>query len=374
MSFFFVVDKSFGESHSFVDGAIKGIALKISDRSRLYYARGIGFSDDPCVVQSRFTRAGLSKLFYSTSALFYYFYHYGFLSTQSVFVRNEFFVLFLFSLFKRLGLIKGRLVFQSSFPHELYGGRVKSFLARLLLKLSLPITDEVLVVSLRSAERIQSYTSRRCLTCTVVPLCSDFPLQPKKDLRNGKICFVYAGTFSSIRQLDLILSAFQVFQDECPDLSWELRLLGGSRKEFIENYPLSLDVVKFLERQERLFFEGKVERDRIPEMLARYDVGLNLIPPKKIYLESSSTKLGEYLSSSLPVLSNLEIDYHVMIHAYSDVGWLTYFDVDSIVSSLKRIVNEDESEYLKKSASCGPLVSKYLRYDNFPIFSADSDV
>src|SRR5690606_16258214 len=98
-----------------------------------------------------------------------------------VFVRNEPLVLFFFCLLKRFLSKRFYLVFQSSFPHELYSGNKFSRpIALYLFKTALVNCDRLLVVSGRARERVLRYTKSFSLeNISVIPLCCDLDPFPR---------------------------------------------------------------------------------------------------------------------------------------------------------------------------------------------------
>lgn len=370
--FFFVVDKNYGTSHSFVDGLIKKYILPLNKKNRIYYAkRNKGKiinhdASDSAIIESNYSRNGIERIFFSVSSIFYFIKNFNKNDNNEVFIRNEVLALFFFSSIKFFCPNLYSLSFQNSFPHETFKGRkIKSIFAKLLINISLKKVDKIYVVSNLAADRIKRYPLNANTQIFIIPLCTDFPLIKEKSYSNKNLIkFVYIGTFYKLRRLDLLIQAFYSLKQQTGYRKWRLDFFGGDLSDFIDNYPETSGIINELILLNLVKFHGFVKREDLHSTIDDFDVGINLIPPTKMYLESSSTKLGEYLARGLPVLSNLEIPFHKYVYSKGDIGWLCNFSIESIQTEILKILKTDDNQYSLKSETGLKIVREHLNYKN----------
>lgn len=369
---FFVVDKAYGTSHSFVEGMIKTYLISLGQYNHIYFAKGP--SNEPDInqvdkntiyVESRFDRRGIQKLLFSFSAFTYFIKNYPSKGNE-VFIRNELVILFLFAYYKKLYPDRYELSFQSSFPHEEASNNYfKNLIAKTIISISLPHTDKIYVVSELAAKRLQKYIPEKNIPIYVVPLCSDFPIkQTPVKISKNIIKFVYIGTFSYLRQLDLLIRSFYQLKIEGVT-NWRLDFYGGNEDDFIAQYPKIKSIIYELLSVNLINFRVSLKRVDLIKELDQYHVGINLIPPIDLYLESSSTKLGEYMSRGLPVLSNSEIPYHQEIYSKGNIGWLCNFTQESVYNKLKEIINSKPEIIEYKSLNSLKVAKNNLNYQAY---------
>lgn len=278
-----------------------------------------------------------------------------------LFVRNDPVLLLAASLMRSH---VDKLVFQSSFPHEEYSGNiVKRVLAKFLYRLAGKNVDAVTGVSPEGVAR----TLRLCPSARKgiqIPLLSDLPLycsmSRDKASKSHAPCFLYIGTHAKERQLETLLEAISVaiakgavavFRFVGSGVADEKRL---SEVQGVKGF-IDRGVVKF---------ERPVPRNEIPKILSECDVGLSLIPPKKIYYESSPTKLAEYMGSGLAVLANRGIPMQEIFVEDSGGGVLTEWTVESISNAIVLMSSSPEALLLYKKKS-KEYAEKHLNYDNY---------
>lgn len=358
-----IVDKSFGASHSFVDGMLCRELSEIYNCVVVYFFQSNALVPDSLLnnlvsVESPVRRNLFGRMIQGP---YVFFKEYSSFRSKkinmAVFVRNELFVLLFFSLLKFFGC-KYQLIYQHSHPHEesIRNTRLRSVYDFLLL-LALKSVDKVFVVSELAVNRMRSYCPTKKID--VIPLCTDFPVASHVLSRTGPIRFVYVGTFSRVRRLDVVVSSINSIKEMG---GFEFHIYGGDVSDFLDEYPMLQVIVGALVSSGYLYFHGKVHRSALLDVLSSFDVGVNLIPPIDIYLDSSSTKLGEYLSQGLPALSSVGIKYHHDVHARADVGWMCDFDEVSIGSCVTHIVSGGRSGIDFKRSSCIDFAVDHLSY------------
>lgn len=367
MAYICFVDKSWGEGHSFVDGMLLGALLDRYPGTRTLFYRS-SLRSERQINCSPFRRRGVGRLLHPLWCVFVALAQPAVRSGRSsVFIRNEFLTLFLLCLCKVTVWKNLRVIFQSSFPHEIYSGSLLSRpIARVILRFCAPIIDEIYVVSEQARERIRSYGVPSTTPIKTIPLCTDFEVvsQPRQ-LRSTFRRMVYVGTFSSGRRLDVVIEAcLNVLKSVGP--KWSITFIGGDKEEFVRQYPNSEDALNILEASGVLNFGGRVPRAEIPCALLEYDVGINYVPVTEGYLESSSTKLGEYLSRGLAVISTGGIPYHDYIHSLGEIGWLSNGDTpNAIGESIMSALCASHGDISERSVAGREVANRFLNYERY---------
>lgn len=369
-TYFFIVDKEYGTSHSFIEGMIKKYLISSNNKSLIFFAKRTKNNIQKPIlhnnsIESLFKRKGIQKILFSFNAFSYFLRNYP-SEGNEVFIRNELVALLIFAYYKKIAPKKYTLSFQSSFPHEEASGNyLKTLVAKSIMSLSLNQTDKLYVVSDLAAKRLKKYISKQDIPIHIIPLCSDFPIRTIPVKRSGNLVkFVYIGTFSYLRQLDLLIKSFYQLKTEGV-VNWRLEFYGGNKDEFITQYPKMKLVVHELLNLDLINFNSALKREDLVRELDQYHVGINLIPPIDLYLESSSTKLGEYMSRGLPVLSNCEIPYHQSIYSKGDIGWFCSFTQQSINIALKKIINSSNDDIENKSLNSLKVARDTLNYQAY---------
>lgn len=104
---------------------------------------------------------------------------------------------------------------------------------------------------------------------------------------NKEYDYVYVGEISKKRKIDVFLQSF------CRNQNGKLCLVGKIDDDIFKNYKDNPNII----------FTGKVKYTEVPEIISRAIYGLNLIPNEYPYNLQTSTKLIEYLSVGLKVIS-----------------------------------------------------------------------
>ncbi len=152
---------------------------------------------------------------------------------------------------------------------------------------------------------------------------------------------IYVGQVSYIRRLDLLIDILNKVHDKINNI--ELWIVGPPQdkgviqdlKRYAEKRSL-LDNVKFF---------GEIEKNRIPELISRSNIGLSIIPPIKGYKVSSPTKTIEYLSVGIPAVVNEEIFDQKNIIDESGGGFSSSYNIDSISDRIIKLLRNKEKAY-----------------------------
>lgn len=273
------------------------------------------------------------------------------------FVRNNLFFLIGVSIFKKND---ERLVFQNSFPLEAsHKSNFKRRFHKCFYYFATFKTDSVLGVSEIATKRILNNSYSSIKRFGFIPLLSDLSYHQPINRDNALIKYIYIGTHDKNRDLDLILETI------CSALNAGLLaqfcFVGGNEKEI--NYLSNANVDHWVSKGNLIFLK-KQSRSEIPKILSNYDIGLSLIPPKDIYIESSPTKLVEYMGAGLAVIANNEIPMQNKFMKESDGGFLIKFDMNIFKETLFYIEKNSGIIHEKKNKSL-EYASKNLSYQNY---------
>jgi len=280
--------------------------------------------------------------------------------TISLLVRNDPFYL----LISVISINFGRDgTFLSSFPHEYSPVFVlKRFLARtIFLYVGKYIKRTITVSKIGEVRLARSGIRGKCLS---VPMCvnrSDIVSLDYRDgikSENNILKFIYIGTHINTRDLGLI---FQVF----------IEAINNGLNLVLHTYGASEDEKKWIDENiikntysGKICVHGTLNRKELFKVMGQYDVGISLIPPLYIYMESTPTKLAEYFSQGLPVIANSEIPFQKKVISESHAGKIVKYDKTEIYSGIKWLYdNMDQLPTMKTNAI--KYVHEKLIYENY---------
>lgn len=253
------------------------------------------------------------------------------------------------------------LVFQQSFPHEKSGKNfIKKIVAIILMKKSASSIDLLLGVTKQSITRI-----KKLLMIDIPDLVIPLGINPEihKNIQNHLLNsfpkFVYVGSHSKERKIDIIIKAIIEMQKHNDLFKHSFNFYGASRKQ-VKKFKKIKGVKNLIEKQV-LVFHNKINRRELINILPKYDVGLSLIPSKKIYEESFPTKLSEYMFAGLAVLASNTVLSQNNVIKDANSGWLTEFDIESIHNKLNEIYNSTSIHQFKVNSR--RFVEKKLDYN-----------
>jgi glycosyltransferase involved in cell wall biosynthesis len=181
-------------------------------------------------------------------------------------------------------------------------------------------------------------------------------IRQQYDLLN-KTAFLYIGTMSSSRRLEIVIEAFvQANKDANGGLS--LMLLGDA--------PNQQDVARLIQiakiaSDKNIHFIKRVPRFQVPNYIAACDVGLATIPINQVFLCSSPTKVLEYLNMGVPVLAT-RIPDQVQILKESNSGLLCDFSVNDIANKMAIFHQCANRKYMGESGRT--FIAKTRRYEH----------
>lgn len=367
-----ILDKEWPPRHSFVDGMLAGELAHHSDiQVRLMVSQGsvtqraptqYGFSAClPMLYQRR--RIGRILNVWVTWRLLHYQIKRSTKRKRPVvlFVRNDPF--FLIASIMLRGKV-ARIIFQSSFPHESHSvNKIQGILARSIYRLAGRWVDGVVGVSPEGVRRIRSVLGRD-LPSLFIPLLSDLPRYDGSRAFNRKsadtIRFVYIGSHADARELDTVFEAIVNCMQK--DVSASFHFIGATHREYARF--CKLPGLEALIKSGVIEIQSPVSRNEIPKILGSCHVGLSLIPPSAMYVESSPTKLAEYMGAGLAILASKGIPLQEQFVQASDGGVLVDWDVEAISHAIKLLATDTAymREMGRKSCKYAARELQYRRY------------
>lgn len=320
------LDKYFPTNHSFVEDFI----FEFETDANIYVSRDTVFSwaktyrvKTNTVKVILFPRRNIWRFVNIFLVAFIITKNSAFVSNCRVFVRN------CPALLLGAKLATKRIVYQRSYPHEEVASGAKKYLAYCLHKLLNTKVESIVGVSPSAEKNLRKLY--RTQKFSWIPLCAKLDLFQKKKIASDEKTFVYAGTFSKERKMDIIISAF----DELSHV--QLHLYGCTREQFCKIYP-SVEV------KQNITFHGRVPRDVIIESLGKYDYCLSCVPTNDINLEMSPTKLMECVGLGLPCVATDNVSLQKHIVQKFKCGHLTSFDKPSIIEAVSHIIKANYEE------------------------------
>lgn len=253
-----------------------------------------------------------------------------------IFIRNDIMILISSIFFKN----KVKIIFQQSFPFE--NDRsinfFKRFIYKTLLKIFLKYVYKVIVISELSKKRL-SYTKVENNKFIIIPLLNSYFGQNKiykLPNKNEKLNFVYIGSLSKLRNTEFWLDCFNSASKKC---NFKITIFSTDENE--KEKVQELDCYKRLKQNNMINIFDKIDRDILNLKLPSFDVGISLIPPSQIYLESAPTKLTEYMYAGLALLANNEIIFQKNIISNSFSGELCNWNKVDITNKIIYLTNLD---------------------------------
>ena len=184
---------------------------------------------------------------------------------------------------------------------------------------------------------------------TVIPTCTDTEKFSfvKRDY-NGPVKIGYVGTATGWYDFDKTLKALVEINKQ---MDFRFVVFNGNQHDFIRKKLNEFNIPS-----EKVTIE-KVPFNEMPQRLKEIEIALFYIHPYFSKRASAATKLGEFLSSGIPVLTNAGVgDHEYYITTYGvgrilDFENLESYDFTEIISALR---NVDVAE------KCRALAEKYF--------------
>jgi glycosyltransferase involved in cell wall biosynthesis len=143
---------------------------------------------------------------------------------------------------------------------------------------------------------------------------------------NNNFTLVYTGTISQRYGLDIAIEALRILRLEMPDL--RLVIVGEG-----PHLPELQQKTKAYGLKECVLFRNKVPLERVPELLAQCDVGISPHGNDVFWELYFSTKIVEFLSMGLPVISSRTRT----IEHYFDDSMLFFFEPGNVQDFVRQV-------------------------------------
>tara|TARA_B100001250_G_scaffold213427_1_gene183075 strand:- start:29642 stop:30811 length:1170 start_codon:yes stop_codon:yes gene_type:complete len=161
-----------------------------------------------------------------------------------------------------------------------------------------------------------------------------------KDYSQSKIpnSLVYHGTLGRLRKLEFLLESCSVLKNEGTD--FKFFVIGWEETKgdisFLKNKAFELNI------SNEVIFLGPYPFNFLPFFLSKMEIGLSAIPPEKLFIISTPTKVIEYISLGLPVVCNSEILVQNEIVTKSNAGYSVKYDVNKFSRSIQKLLNDSK--------------------------------
>jgi colanic acid biosynthesis glycosyl transferase WcaI len=128
---------------------------------------------------------------------------------------------------------------------------------------------------------------------------SDNPLPPSiREHIEGKFVVSYIGTMGNAHGLETVVESARILEHEYPRRFAFIIAGTGAEEQEIRDLAIEKNVTSLL-------CTGNLERDLIPTLLRRSNIGLASLRLSPIFLTVVPTKLYEYMAVGLPIVSNV---------------------------------------------------------------------
>jgi glycosyltransferase involved in cell wall biosynthesis len=172
---------------------------------------------------------------------------------------------------------------------DVYDFPNRSLFHKQILKRNLAKANIILSTSKVMAEETRKYTST---PITVTPFGIDTEVFKSSISNNEKLIIGTVKTLETNYGIDDLIKAFKIISDNNPKTKLELRIIGeGNQKESLKLLTKELNI------SEKVNFVGKVEHDKIPEVLNEFDIYVALS-----HFESFGVAILEASACEIPVV------------------------------------------------------------------------
>ena len=211
---------------------------------------------------------------------------------------------------------------------ELYASKFQvshgSLVFRLLLlveKLSVTYSDHVIIANHLWHERLlrRSGCPERCSTILNYPDPAIFHWRPRTHAADRWFVMCYPGTLSSHQGVDLVISAMAQLRDKAPNLKF-LILGDGAERDAL------LAMASQHGLGDRVTITGGVPIEKVAEIMANADLGVEPKRKRSFANEALSTKILEFMAMGVPVLAS---DTRVHKLYFKD-GLIQFFESENV--------------------------------------------
>jgi len=222
-------------------------------------------------------------------------------------------------------------------------------------RLSYLLPDKIISVSETMRELLEKKGVRRG-KIVILHNLPDWNIFPPKDIRDswkkpkGQFTLLYCGTITEHYRLDIAVRALERASKRIPSL--KLKVLGtGNRLTQVQELARSLGV------EERIEYLDRIPIDKVREVLESADVGISTHQGGVFGDLYFSTKILEYMSQGLPVITSRT----KTIARYIPEDAIFFFEPENIDNLVEQIIKiwEEPDLVRKKLSKAMELVRKY---------------
>lgn len=177
----------------------------------------------------------------------------------------------------------------------------------------------------------------------ILPLGADIDSTIRNKKNKDSITFGYIGVLND-RNINDTLKSFIKFSNELD--SGEFLIVGYHSKNNSEKE----EFYQLIKSNDRIKFLGRVQHNKINEILSRIDVGISYVPKKDYYNFQPPTKTYEYLAYGIPCIATSTNENKKIISSFN--GILCEDNIEDLFEKMKYInlnINKYNSEIIKKS-------------------------
>ena len=149
---------------------------------------------------------------------------------------------------------------------------------------------------------------------------------------DGDFVFVYIGSITKMRGLDLIIDAFKEVE-ECVK---NVKLIFVGSGDGINDLKIN---AKRNSIEKDVLFTGQISYFDVPNYLEASDVALSILKPLPCVDVCSPCKLFEYMLMKKPVIANEEILEHRKVVSSSKCGLLVKYDKNDIYTAMLNLIS-----------------------------------
>lgn len=154
---------------------------------------------------------------------------------------------------------------------------------------------------------------------------------------------LYQGIFNEGRGLKLLIEAMKYTEKRVILILIGYGVLEKDLKELVVNYNL----------QNRVFFLGKIQQNKLRTYTSAAHCGVNLIEKINKSKElAAPNKLFQYIDVNIPVIASFSYENNKVFYKYN-IGIITKNDIKSLADAMNKIANMDRTifvENCKKAA------------------------
>lgn len=232
----------------------------------------------------------------------------------------------------------------------------KNFMNKKILKFNLNQADIITSTSNIMTDETQQYTSKKIIT---IPFGVDtklfHPSNHKKIFTSNEIVIGTVKTLAHVYGIDLLIKAFYQLLKKNPQLNLKLLVVGdGPHKNKLINLCQKLNI------QDKVIFWGKVDNEKIPQLMAEIDIFVLLSRE-----ESFGVAAVEAMSCEKPIVASSAAGLSEIIEN---------FNTGLIVEKNNPEAAANAIHYLLKNPQIAYQISKNARQKVLELYDIEKNV